>query len=113
MRIKVHDGTPRHDETTLCATCRNSRITRGRKLDEELVFCHAADIGSTTITFKVRSCSAYASQMEPTYMELMQQAWILQPGTRRRPSGFVRASDLRDDELARYLSDARLHDDRL
>jgi hypothetical protein len=112
MRIKVHDGTPRHDETTLCATCRHSRITRGRTLDEELVFCHAADIGTTQITFKVMSCSAYSSQAEPTYFELMQQAWILQPGSRRRPSGFVRASDLRDEELARYLSEARVHDDR-
>jgi hypothetical protein len=111
MRINVRDGTPAHDDTTLCTTCRHSRITRGRKLDEELTFCSASHIGTTRVTFKVTSCSAYNNQTEPTYYELMQQAWILQPGSRRRPSGFVRASDLRDEELARYLSEARRHDD--
>ena len=111
MHIKIRDGTPAHDDTTLCTTCRHSRITRGRKLDEELVFCGASHIGAMQITFKVTSCSAYNNQTEPTYYELMQQAWILQPGSRRRPSGFVRASDLRDEELARYMSEARQHDD--
>ena len=113
MRIKIRDATPAHGDTSLCATCRHSRITRGRKLDEELVFCSASPIGTTQVAFKVTSCSAYASQTEPTYFELMQQAWILQPGSRRRPSGFVRASDLRDEELARYFSAARRHDDTL
>ena len=111
MRIKVRNGTPAHSESTLCTTCRHSRITRGHKLDEELVFCHASHLGTTQITFKVTTCSAYSNQTEPTFGELMQQAWILQPGSRRRPPGFVRASDLRDEELARYLADARLHDE--
>jgi hypothetical protein len=111
MRIKIREGTPVHNETTLCSTCRHSRITRGRKLDEELVFCGASHFGTTQITFKVTTCSAYSSQTEPTYVELMQQAWILRPGSRRRPSGFVRASDLRDEEVARYMADVRRHED--
>ena len=106
MRIKIREGTPSHSDASLCTTCRHSRITRGRRLDEELVFCGASHFGTTQITFKVTTCSAYTSQTEPTYFELMQQAWVLQPGSRRRPSGFVRASDLRDDELARYMADA-------
>jgi hypothetical protein len=65
---------------------------------------------ATQITFKVTSCSGYSNQTEPTYYELMQQAWILQPGSRRRPSGFVRASELRDEELARYMAEARRQD---
>jgi hypothetical protein len=109
MRIKVREGTPLHAETSLCTTCRHSRITRGRKLDEEIVYCSASHIQAAQITFKVMSCSAYSSRTEPTYYELMQQAWILQPGSRRRPSGFVRASDLRDEELARCMSEARFH----
>ena len=111
MHIKVRNGTPTHDETTLCTTCRHSRVTRGRRLDEELVFCGASNIGTTQVTFKVASSSAYNSHTAPSYYELMQQAWILQPGSRRRPPGFVRASELRDEELARYLSEARHHDD--
>jgi hypothetical protein len=27
----------------------------------------------------------------------MQEAWILQPGSRKRPAGFVRAQDLDED----------------
>ena len=110
MHIKIRNGTPTHDETTLCNTCRHSRITRGRKLDEEIVFCSASHLTAAQITFKVTSCSGYSNQTEPTYYELMQQAWILQPGSRRRPSGFVRASELRDEELARYMSEARKQD---
>jgi len=35
----------------------------------------------------------------PTYMELLEDAWVLQPGTKRRPPGFVRGSELRDKEI--------------
>jgi hypothetical protein len=111
MRIKVRDGTPANDETSLCTTCRHSRITRGRKLDEELVFCGASHFGTAQITFKVTSCSGYSNQTEPTYFEFMQQAWILQPGSRGRAAGFVRASDLEDKEFARHLAKIRRRDE--
>ena len=40
----------------------------------------------------------------------MQQAsLLLQPGSRRRPAGFVRASDLRDEELERSLHELHRH----
>jgi len=105
MRINVRNGTPVHDQTTLCTTCRHSRITRGRKLDEELVFCGASHFATTHITFKVTSCSGYSNQTEPTYFELIQQAWILQPGSRRKPSGFVRASEIEDEGFALAMRD--------
>jgi hypothetical protein len=50
-------------------------------------------------------------QTVPSYYELLQVAWILQPGSRKRPAGFVRASELRDEDFARYMSDLRRHDD--
>jgi hypothetical protein len=31
---------------------------------------------------------------------MMQDAWILRPGSKRRPAGFVRASDLNEEEIA-------------
>ena len=105
MHIKIYGGTPPNDGDSLCDTCRHSRITRGRRLDEELVFCDASHIRTTQITFKVTSCSDYSDQNLPTYFDLLQQAWILQPASRKRPAGFVRASDLRDEELLRHMAD--------
>ena len=100
MRIKVQDGTPIESERSLCTTCRCSTIVRGRTLDEELVLCSALGLRSVQITFKVTSCSDYADQRIPSYMEMMQDAWILRPGSKRRPAGFVRASDLNEEEIA-------------
>jgi len=105
MRITVRDGTPRHDGDTLCQTCRHSRITRGRRLDEELVFCDASHATTVQITFKVTSCSDYADHRVASYFELIQQAWILQPGSRKRPAAFVRAADL--EEFTRHLMPIR------
>jgi len=104
MRIKVHGGTPSHDESSLCTTCRNARITRGRALNEELVICRASQLHGERIPFKVTACSAYSDEREPNYYELLQQAWVLQPGGRGKPAGFVRASDLRDAEVDKFLS---------
>jgi hypothetical protein len=109
MRIKVYRGTVPNDGDSLCDTCRYSRITRGRRIDEEIVVCDASHIGTTRIRFKVTSCSDYSDHSQPTYFELMQQAWILQPASRKRPAGFVRASDLRDEEFSRYMADLQEH----
>jgi len=101
MRIKIQNGTPISGESSLCSTCRCSTIVRGRTLDEELVLCSALGLHGVQITFKVTSCSDYADRRTPSYMEMMQDAWILQPGTRRRPAGFVRSSDLQEEDLLR------------
>ena len=112
MRIKVHRGTPINDGHTLCSTCRHSRVTRGRKLDEELTICGASHFKVVPITFQVTSCSGYDDQRLPTYFDLLQQAWILQPGSRRRPAGFVRASDLREEEFDQYMAGIRRDEQR-
>ncbi len=88
----------------MCQSCRHARITRGRKLDEELVICSESPTAPIVITFKVTSCSGYMDDRIPTYFELMQQAWVLQPATSKRGAGFVRASDLRDRDFAAYLA---------
>ena len=111
MRMKVYGGTPEDGGESLCTTCRFSRVTRGRRLDEELVFCDASHMRTTRVTFKVTSCTDYSDQSVPTYFDLLQQAWILRPESRRRPAGFVRASDLHDDDFARCLSDLEKHDE--
>jgi hypothetical protein len=99
MHIKIQDGTPISSDSSLCSTCRCSTIVRGRTLDEELVICSALGLRGVQITFKVTSCSDYADRRLPSYMELVQDAWILQPGSRKRRPGFVRASELQDEEV--------------
>ena len=106
MHIKVQNGTPSDSESALCATCRCSTIIRGRALDEELVVCSALGMRGVQITFKVTFCSDYADKRAPSYMEMVQDAWILQPGSRKRPAGFVRGSELQEDELFSLRSTA-------
>jgi hypothetical protein len=99
MRFKVHDGTQSNAESSMCNTCRHSTIVRGHRLDEEIVLCRGLSMRGLRITFKVHSCSSYNDMRLPTYMEMMEDAWVLQPGTRRRPPGFVRGSELREKEI--------------
>ena len=105
MRIKIYGGTASQTTESLCDTCRASHIVRGRRADEELVFCEIVPMHSVRITFKVTECSSYIDDREPSYAELAEKAWILAPASRRRPAGFVRASDLKEDERFHYLAD--------
>lgn len=107
MRVKVHNGTVSNGGTALCATCRHATIIRGRTLDEEIVQCHSGPMSSIQVRFKVTSCSAYDDERLPTYMQLMEEAWILQPGSRRRPAGFIRSRDLRYEELQGVMRELR------
>lgn len=111
MRIKVYGGTQFSHGDSLCQTCRHARITRGRKLDEELIVCNQSHTATILITFRVTSCSGYSDERVPTYYELMQQAWVLQPENSKRGAGFVRASDLRDREVAAYIESMEDDDD--
>ena len=110
MRVKIHDGTASSSESSLCNTCRNATITRGRRLDEEIVQCHAVPMQGTRITFKVTFCSSYSDARLPSYIEMMEDAWILQPASKRRPAGFVRSRDLRDEDLAMLRVELRARD---
>lgn len=62
------------------------------------------------ITFKVTTRTDYLDAREPEYHELVEKAWILRPGSRRRTTGFVRASDLDDEERLRLHRLARVPD---
>jgi hypothetical protein len=99
MHFKVQNGTPPGSDSNLCLTCRCSTIIRGRTLDEEIVLCSALGVRGVQITFKVTFCSDYTDKRSPSYMEMVQDAWILQPGSKRRPAGFVRGSELQEEEL--------------
>ena len=105
MRIKIYDGTPSQSGESLCATCRHSMITRGRRLEEEIVRCEAQSMGTTLITFVVTECSAYFDDRLPSYQQLLRQAWILRPHGGKRPAGFVRTRDLPPDERYKVMTD--------
>ena len=106
MLIKVYDGTISNGGRSLCETCRNATITRGAKLEDEIVRCEAQPMTTPVlIRFKVTECSAYLDARLPTYAQLLEQAWILKPTSGRRQAGFVRSSDLRDDEFRELLSE--------
>jgi hypothetical protein len=99
MHLKVRNGTAPNSDANLCTTCRLSTIVRGRSLDEEIVQCHALAMRGARLTFKVTYCSAYSDARQPSYVQMMEHAWILQPGSKKRPAGFIRGAELRQDEL--------------
>ena len=103
MLIKIYGGTRIQEAQSLCESCRCARIVRGRRFDEEIVFCSAMAMDPVRIAFKVTSCSDYSDARTPAYHELVEKAWILAPKTRRRPAGFVRGSELEPDELMRFM----------
>ena len=105
MLIKIYGGTRKQGSDNLCESCRCSRIVRGRRNDEEIVFCDAMAMSPVRIGFKVTSCSDYIDAREPSYHELLDKAWILTPGSRRRAAGFVKGSELRESEMHRFMRD--------
>lgn len=105
MRLKVYNGTVANSDGSLCNTCRHATIIRGRRLDEEIVQCQAIAMITTRVTFKVTSCSAYNDARLPTYMQLLEEAWILQRGSKKRPAGFVKSSDLHDEEFRTVMGE--------
>ena len=67
MLIKVYDGTISNGGRSLCETCRNATITRGAKLEDEIVRCEAQPMTTPVlIRFKVTECSAYLDARLPT-----------------------------------------------
>jgi hypothetical protein len=105
MLIKVYKGTLSHTGQSLCETCRHATITRGHRFEDEIVRCEAQPMTTTFITFKVTECSAYMNSRLPTYAQLLEQAWILRPTSGRRPAGFVRSSELREEEFRELMAD--------
>ena len=108
MLIKVYNGTVRHSAQSLCETCRNGTITRGQRLEDEIVRCEAQPMSHGSHQFQVWSVRHHLDARLPTYAQLLEQAWILKAPNGRRSAGFVRGSDLRDEEFRELM--AELHD---
>jgi hypothetical protein len=111
MRVKIQGGTICHSEQTLCSTCSRSTIIRGQTPREEIIDCHVSGFTMRRITFPVTSCSAYNDVRLPTMMQLMENAWILRRGSKRRAAGFVHSSELRPRELAEIMVETEAGDE--
>src|SRR6201988_4634787 len=85
MLFKIGNGSVSNSEESLCTTCRLSTIVRSRTLEKEIVQCHALCPRSAIVTFSVKFCSSYSDARQPSVMQMLEQAWILQPGSRKRP----------------------------
>jgi hypothetical protein len=103
--MKVYGGTAPNGDRGLCASCRFATIVRGRSLDEEVVQCLSAATRGMRVTFKVTSCTAHSPIDQPTYIQLLADAWVLHPGTRRKPAGFVKYSEIKAEEVKAFLAD--------
>lgn len=110
MPFKVRSGTVTNGEDSLCTTCRLSTIIRGRTLGEEMVQCHALGQRTAQITFKVKFCSSYNDARQPSVLQMVEHAWILQPGSKKRAPGFIRSSELQQEELAEIMVGIHTHE---
>lgn len=101
MHVRIHGGTARHDEPSLCLTCRFAMIAQGTAARDEIVRCNRLE---GRITFKVTTCSEYVHRRHPSLWHMEDIAWVLRTGSKGRQIGFVRAKDLRHG-LRHVLSD--------
>jgi hypothetical protein len=107
MRMKIHGGTALNDEKSLCSRCRFATIVRGRTLDEEIIHCQSITTRGMRVAFKVTSCTSHSDVDQPTYMQLLEDAWILKPASKRRPAGFVKHSELKAEEMQLIMEELR------
>jgi hypothetical protein len=98
MRIKIHGGTVRHTQRSLCTTCRYATIVRGHRLDDEIVECAQLSSEHNRVRFPVASCSGYLDRSHPSLREMEDAAWILRTDAKRKRIGFVQARELKPSE---------------
>ena len=101
MRMKIHGGTVRHGEPSLCLTCRNATVVQGPSLQDRVVDCGRLSTRDSRIPFPVSACSEYSDRRHPTLREMEDVAWVLRTDARRRKIGFVQARELKP--LQRYV----------
>lgn len=88
MRFKIHGGTARDDEPSLCLSCRRATIVRGPTLHNEIIECSMLSDGDNRVTFPVMSCSSYSDRRHPTLYHLEQIAWEMRTDRKKGPIGF-------------------------
>lgn len=101
MRLRIEGATARHDQPSLCLSCRYATVVRGASLREEIVECRRLAEPRNRITFPVTFCNGYIDRGHPTVQEMEDLAWVLRSDPKRNQVGFVRAADLKPGD--RYV----------
>ena len=107
MLRKIYGGTARSDQKSLCSNCRFATIVRGQTLDQEVVHCQSVTTRGMRVTFKVTACTSHSDMDQPTYIQLLEDAWILKPASKKRPAGFVKNSELKAEEMEVIMKELR------
>ena len=98
MRVKIHGGTADHGAPSLCLSCRWATVIRGPRLSNEIVECAQLSFVKRRVTFPVVRCSDYSDRRLASIREMEEIAWILRSDSLRNKVGFVRSSELKEDE---------------
>jgi hypothetical protein len=95
MKIKIHGGTAREGEASLCLSCRYASIVHGTSARHQIIRCSEV---RASITFKVTNCTEYVNHQHPSLYHMEDIAWVLRTDARRGRIGFVRSKDLKPTE---------------
>ena len=99
MRVRVKGGTVQHDQPSLCSTCRHVVEMKGPTLSDHIVLCGRLRGAERAVPFAVMSCSDYEDRSQPSLYRMEEIAWVLRSDpSKSRIVGFVRASELSEDE---------------
>jgi hypothetical protein len=101
MRLRIEGGTARHDQPSLCLSCRYATVVQGRILRDEIVECRRLSEPRNRIVFSVSFCSGYIDGTHPSISEMEDIAWVLRSDPKRNQVGFVKASELKPKD--RYV----------
>lgn len=97
MRVKIQGGTADHGAPSLCLSCRWATVIRGPQLNHEVIVCKQM-YPERRITFRVVHCTGFSDRQLATLREMEEIAWILRSDTLRKRVGFVRSSELEDED---------------
>ena len=93
MKIKVHGGTAREGEPSLCLGCRYAAVVEVTSAKHQIVHCSRL---AERVRFRVTSCTEFISRQHPSLYHMEDIAWVLRTDARRGQIGFVRSKDLPD-----------------
>ena len=96
---KVYDGTPHFSGTSLCRSCRQSRMIEGVRAEDACVFCHSRCAGHPPmrVTWTVTRCNDYEDKATPTLWDMEKIAWRFSKDHRGpRGAGFLNPKEFKD-----------------
>jgi hypothetical protein len=92
MKIKIHGGTARQDDPSLCLSCRYASIVAGTSAQHQIIRCGKIE---ARVTFQVTACTEYLHRQHPSLWHMEDIAWVLRTDAKRKQIGFVRSKDLK------------------